>query len=529
MAPDRVSQKAVHLHWRTARKWVQVLFFGVFILLFIGARRGSWAPWIINLPMRLDPLTMLANTLASRSWLSSSLLALLTLLLTIILGRVWCGWICPLGSLLDLFNFHSGKKRVINPAEGWRLVKYSLLVAVLTAAIFANLSLLVFDPITLLWRSLSASLWPALDTAVSAVEKTLFAIPFLQDPITAFDGGIRPLVFPQTPALYRDGALYALVFFGILGLNVFTPRFWCRYLCPLGAFLGLISKVSIFHRQVNESCKSCGVCAANCPTATIDPNRQFASDPGECIVCMDCIDDCPRQSNTFVAGFGMARWNTYDPSRRQVIGLIGATVVGVALAQSPVDPNHPQPHLIQPPGARENGLLEKCIRCGECSRACPTNAIQPATGEAGLVGLWTPVLITRLGYCDYSCNACGQVCPVQAIPPLSLADKRTKILGVAVIDQNRCIAWAQHKPCIVCEEMCPVPEKAITLEKPPSSDGSPIPDRLRVPRVLTDQCIGCGICEYRCPVGGEAAIRIYSVKWHGSLEAKELLDTPETT
>ncbi len=510
-APERSAQKAVRLRWKTVRKPVQLILLGVFLLLLIMSRRGAWDSRIVNLPVRLDPLTMLANTIANRSleawW---PLLALLTALLTLLSGRAWCGWICPLGTILDLFKVKTIIKENKIP-EAWRSIKYSLLAAVLAAAIVANLTLLIFDPLNLLIRSFSSSLLPALDTAITALEKALFTIPVLQEPLVQFDGRIRPILLPQSPAVYRDGVVFALVFFGVLGLNFFAPRFWCRYLCPLGALLGLISKAALVRRQVDDSCKSCGMCALRCPTATIDPGRNFASDPGECIVCMDCIDNCPQQSNAFKAGLGLAEWKRYDPSRRQTLGAMGTTLVGVAIARSAVDPERPHPYLIQPPGARENGLFEKCIRCGLCSRACPTNAIQPAINEAGLVGVWTPILIARSGYCDYSCNACGQVCPVQAIPSLSLTEKRSQVLGHAVIDQNRCIPWSQHKPCIVCEEMCPVADKAITLEKITVAGGSTGSEELQVPRVLVDQCIGCGICEYRCPVSGEAAIRVYSI------------------
>jgi formate hydrogenlyase subunit 6/NADH:ubiquinone oxidoreductase subunit I len=129
--------------------------------------------------------------------------------------------------------------------------------------------------------------------------------------------------------------------------------------------------------------------------------------------------------------------------------------------------------------------------------------------EAGIEGLWTPVLIPRLGYCDYACNACGQVCPVQAIPPLSLDDKRTQVIGKAYINQNRCIAWSDHRDCLVCEEMCPIPEKAIWLEKTEFKrvDGTLV--TVQLPQVMRERCIGCGICEYKCPVNGEAAIRVY--------------------
>jgi ferredoxin len=87
-------------------------------------------------------------------------------------------------------------------------------------------------------------------------------------------------------------------------------------------------------------------------------------------------------------------------------------------------------------------------------RVCPTGALQPALSEAGLEGLWTPILLPRLGYCDFACNACGVVCPTQAIPLLSLEEKRQQVIGKAYIDENRCLAWADHIDCIVCEEMC---------------------------------------------------------------------------
>jgi len=142
-------------------------------------------------------------------------------------------------------------------------------------------------------------------------------------------------------------------------------------------------------------------------------------------------------------------------------------------------------------------------------RACPTGVLQPSLTEAGLAGIWTPVLVAENGYCDYACNICGQVCPVGAIPPLSLEEKRQQVLGKAYIDQHRCIAWTGDGECIVCEEMCPLPEKAITLEirTVETAAGS---FEQRLPVVDRQKCIGCGICEFKCPVVGTAAIRVYT-------------------
>jgi ferredoxin len=170
--------------------------------------------------------------------------------------------------------------------------------------------------------------------------------------------------------------------------------------------------------------------------------------------------------------------------------------------------------LLRPPGVHlvdpDPAVFSRCIRCGTCMRICPTGVLQPAVTETGVDSIGTPVLIPRLGYCDYACNACGQSCPVQAIPPLSLAEKQVQVIGKAYIDKDRCLPWADHRACFVCEEMCPLPQKAIRLEaaRVQASDGSLV--MLEQPVVLRDLCIGCGICETRCPLGGESAIRIYT-------------------
>jgi ferredoxin len=153
-------------------------------------------------------------------------------------------------------------------------------------------------------------------------------------------------------------------------------------------------------------------------------------------------------------------------------------------------------HLIRPPGVIESDLLNKCLRCGECVRACPTHGLQPAFHQVGLEGLWTPLLNPRLGYCDYSCNSCGQVCPVQAIPPLGLDDKRTQVIGKAYIEEplhRLGGSWRLHH----LREMCPLPEKAIYLEKRDFAqpDGSTV---TVPPHVDRGKCIGCGICEFKC-------------------------------
>jgi MauM/NapG family ferredoxin protein len=187
---------------------------------------------------------------------------------------------------------------------------------------------------------------------------------------------------------------------------------------------------------------------------------------------------------------------------------VAGSVGGLALLRVNARAQGPQLYRLRPPGAEEQHLLSACVRCGACLRACPTHGLQPALSEAGLEGLWTPILMPRLGNCDYGCTACGETCPTGAIPLLSLADKRLAVIGKARIDPVRCLAWSKQAPCIVCEEMCPLPAKAITLIEQEARwpDGSAY--TLQLPVVTADRCIGCGLCEKKCPVSGEAAIRV---------------------
>jgi polyferredoxin len=495
--------------WVTARKVVQYLALLAFIVLFILSQSGGLPGSLANIPMRLDPLIGLSHLLSSRVFLASSALALIVLILSLVFGRAWCGWLCPLGTVLDIFSLKRWRGKRPAPPEAWRGVKYALLLMILVAALFSNLTLLVLDPLTLLFRTLTVSIWPALDRVVRNIEVMVYKIPFLSGPVASFDGAVRPTILSSEPAFYRDTVLFALIFVGVILLNIFAQRFWCRYLCPLGGLLGLVSKAAIFRRQVGEECRGCVLCTQVCPTGTIDPHREYASDPSECTLCMECLETCPRSTVAFKPGISLAKWREYDPNRRQALVAIGSAVAGLALFRSNALAKRQTPHWIQPPGGRENDLLIRCVRCAECVRVCPTSGLQPAVMEAGWEGIWTPVLVPRLGYCDYSCNACGQVCPVQAIPPLTLEEKRQQVIGSAYIDQNRCLAWSDHQPCIVCEEMCPLPKKAIYLEESQALDMKGNLITLQLPQVDRKHCIGCGICEYKCPVTGEAAIRVY--------------------
>lgn len=182
--------------------------------------------------------------------------------------------------------------------------------------------------------------------------------------------------------------------------------------------------------------------------------------------------------------------------------------------------------LIRPPGSvPEEDFLTLCQRCGLCMKVCPTNVINPTLSEAGMAGFWTPHLIMIQGYCEYTCTLCGSVCPTGAIKEISVKEKigRPVNIGSAYVVRGRCLPWSGNGPCIVCQELCPTSPKAIYLEKAvvAAPDGKSI--EVQLPYVDLKRCVGCGICEYKCPVKGKPAIKIIAAGESRSLKNQILL------
>jgi MauM/NapG family ferredoxin protein len=241
----------------------------------------------------------------------------------------------------------------------------------------------------------------------------------------------------------------------------------------------------------------------------IDSEKAYASDPAECTLCLRCVENCPTRAIAVRPQTQPAKPELEGLTRRQVLGSFGIMLAGVALLRLAPLLRGTEQRRLRPPGTTEDDVTKKCIRCGVCVNICPTRAIHPSGTGADYDGVWTPMLVPRLGYCDYICHRCGQVCPTGAIPNLSLPEKQQTVIGKAEIDQEECIPWSQSVNCIVCQEMCPLAEKAIELDDVTVTNSEGLETVVRRPRVIIDRCIGCGLCEHQCPVSGEAAIRVY--------------------
>jgi len=462
--------------------------------------------------LNLSPLAGLSTILSQGNLAGGMILGAGILALAFMLGRVFCGWLCPMGACQDAASFLlvPGDRRLRYAKHSYhplQKAKYVVLATVLVGAGFGVIWAGWVDPIALMTRFSATVLAPLVDLVVR--------------------GG------RWQQAAFQGAALTAIVFLATLVMNWWRPRFWCRMVCPLGALLSLCSRNPLRRPTRDRTkCIDCGRCREHCPGACeIDKDVI----PSECVMCMNCLEVCPtraialrfspsakRAAAPLDAGRGLALSRRHFlVSAVVALGSLGAVrnlrhVLGRGFDKR-----------IRPPGAlAEEHFLARCIRCGACMNACPTRVIQPAVTECDAEGLWTPVLNMRVGYCEYECVRCTQVCPTEALRPITLRQKHEENfdkIGTAFIDRNRCLPWSFGKECLVCQEVCPVSPKAIyqipNSTGPRNEHGEPVV----APVVNPERCIGCGHCEYHCPVQDLPAIRVSSIGESRSTNRKLIL------
>jgi len=506
---------------RISQVFFLILFFGFCAVSSLGEKGWQLRGWPVNWFLELDPLAGIGNLLATHTLYKGLLWGLVPVALTILLGRFFCGWVCPFGTLHQVVGYlgkrrkSTVEKREPNRYSQWKAVKYWILFSMLGAAM-ADLTVFLAniprkDP-RLVWMVgigilLGIFLVTAFHTLYSMRRRWRSAIPpvlivislilvfknarvfqsslqtGLLDPIPLFHRSVNLILLPvldqglgklSAASYHYQGAfLIGAIFFAAVFLNLKFPRFYCRFVCPLGALFGLLPRYSLWRiGKMMEPCADCKTCDADCEGAC-SPSSSIVW--GECVLCLNCIKACrTRQIAYRIRPSEGGEVPLPDFARRGFMLSLVSGLIAVPLVRSGggIAANW-NPSLVRPPGSLpEAEFLSRCIKCGQCMRICPTHVIHPAGLEAGLEGLWTPVLNFRMGSsgCHYHCIACGHLCPTSAIRPLSFDERFGRNvhesngpirIGTAFIDRGRCLPWAMDKPCIVCQENCPVSPKAI--------------------------------------------------------------------
>lgn len=628
---------------QTARRLSQLFFLLLFVWFCLVSSAGDGRlqvrGWPVNWFLQLDPLVGLATFFSTRYFYRGLVWSLAPVVMTLVLGRFFCGWLCPFGSVQHGLGYLAARLGSFSQRVGdnryhrFQRTKYYLLAGFLGAAIGENVGkLLILQgsramvPIllgSLLTVSFLRNRIPGKKTTTLVPAGTVLLFlgiwallrwfaphyAFLQtsvqigwlDPICLFQRSVNLVLLPvfDTTGRFSSGVRHVTagawliggLFLAAILLSLKQSRFYCRYLCPLGALFGVLGRFALWRIGKSEDeCSQCKRCEAHCEGAC-NPSGTIRTI--ECVLCMNCFHVCPEGLIGYRGGSSASGEQLRpDLSRRSALVALtgGALLVPMARLDASLGRGW-SPQLIRPPGAlAEPEFLDRCIKCGQCMRICPTNVLQPATFQGGPEGVWTPVIVPRTGRsgCQVNCVACGHICPTAAIRPLSLAERHGTgdflgngpvRMGTAFIDRGRCLPWAMDRPCIVCQENCPVSPKAIRTravfvpqgqgplqvtavvvgelylasERVPlaavgsgdlyvawqtaqaehrmavtrsedgrirfdpeaAGNGSPgvgqslqIQLRLLRPSIDPGHCIGCGVCEHECPVGGRAAIRV---------------------
>lgn len=431
---------------------------------------------------------------------SVGILAFLVVL-TLLFGRVYCSTICPMGIYQDVAQRLSSAFRKRKKRYGYSRPKTILrwgVVAITAIAFFCGLKMILglLDPYSAYGRMVVNVFKPVYMAGNNLLESIF----------SRFDN----YTFYQVDASILDWSSFiiALVTFLLIGyLAVKYGRTWCNTLCPVGTILGVLSRFAFFKVRIDlGKCNNCGACATKCKASCIN-SREHKIDYSRCVGCFDCLESCNKHALAFTPSASLGKQDSDVSKRRFLIaGAMTAAAAPKVMAQAQAAiatlggrKAYERKNPITPPGSVSREHFEsQCTSCHLCVSKCPSHVLKPAFMEYGLGGMMQPTVNFDKGFCNFDCTVCGDICPNKAIKPLTKEKKHLTQMGTVVFLEENCIVHTDGTNCGACSEHCPT--QAIAMV--------PYKEGLTIPHINTEICVGCGGCEYVCPVRPFRAVYI---------------------
>ena len=456
-------------------------------------------------------LGWMAKTQALEAVLALNVVVIIALVVvTLVFGRIYCSVICPLGILQDIFGWigKKAKKNRYSYSKELKWLRY-IVMGLFIIAIIAGIGVFfqLLAPYSAFGRIMSSIFQPLYMLG----NNVLAGIAERADSYTFYsvDVWIKSL-----PVLII--AVVTLIALIILAWR--NGRTYCNTICPVGTVLSLLARHSLLKIRFDaDKCKNCSLCTKNCKASCID-FKTHTIDHSRCVVCGDCIKSCKFGALKYTSPTSHASGTSpsapTDSSRRSF--LLASALATTALAQkklvdgglAPIKAKQAPGRVtpLTPPGSLSASNMEKhCTGCQLCVTKCPNNVLRPSTD---LTSLMQPVMSYEKGYCRPECTLCSEVCPAGAIKLIDKAEKSSIQIGHAIVTIGECISAQGKDECGNCERHCPV--GAIEMvPSDPDDDLSPY-----VPAVNEAACIGCGACEYVCPVRPFSAIHVEGHEVH---------------
>ena len=493
---------------RKIRLAAALLFFTMITLLFLdftGTVHG-WFGWMAKIQFLPAVLALNVGVVMT------------LVLLTLLLGRVYCSVVCPLGVFQDIISWISGRVKKnrfrYSPALSW--LRYGVL-AVFVVALVAGVV------------SLAALLAPY--SAYGRIISNLLASLYQwgNNVLALWAERVDSYAFYSVDTWMKGFSTFAVAVGTVIVLFILAwrgGRTYCNTICPVGTVLGFLSRYSYFKPVIDTSkCNGCGLCARNCKSSCINP-KAHEIDYSRCVACMDCLGKCRQGAIKYVPGQMLPKKSASLPSSnvekvdtaRRGFLTVSALVAASAVAKAQekkvdgglaplIDRKIPKRATsIVPAGALSlRHFAQHCTACQLCVSVCPNQVLRPS---GDLKHLMQPEMSYERGYCRPECSKCAEVCPTDAIHLADLAEKSSVQIGHAVWIAQNCIVNTDGVSCGNCARHCPT---GAILMVPKDADDE---KSLTIPVVNTERCIGCGACENLCPSRPFSAIYVEGHEMH---------------